>query len=72
MMNAPLSFRLTPLQEKAVEMLASGCTVRYTALALGVKAVTVSGWMKRNEGFKAKLSSRRQELIAPSIGDRAS
>jgi hypothetical protein len=72
MMNARIALRLTPNQEKAIEMLASGCTVRYTALALGLKASTVSGWMKRDKHFKKRLDLRRKELVTPARDERAS
>ena len=53
-------------------MLASGCTVRYTALVLGLKASTVSGWMKRDKHFKKGLALRRKELATPACDERAS
>jgi len=72
MKNSRLAFRLTPHQEKAIEMLASGCSVRYTALVLGLSVSTVSLWVKQDNNFKAKLASRRQELAVPSIDEQAS
>ena len=72
MIKNRLAFRLTPDQEKAVEMLASGCTIKYTALVLGLKSSTVSGWVKQDKHFKAKIASRRQESAVPVIDEQAS
>jgi hypothetical protein len=58
--------------EKAVEMLASGCTVRYTALVLGLKTSTVAGWVRKDDDFKAKLAARRQQLVVPAFDEQAS
>jgi hypothetical protein len=65
------AFTLTCYQKKAIELLASGCTVRYTALVLGLKASTVSGWVKQDDPFRAKLAAREQELLIPIFDDRA-
>jgi len=42
-------------QEAAVKMLTSGCSVRYTALVIGVKQATVSAWIARDTAFKSRL-----------------
>src|SRR5713226_3345730 len=55
---------LTPQQETAVDLLASGKTVTDTAKALEVTRQTVSEWLHRHPGFQAALNSRRQELWA--------
>jgi len=66
MNNTGHACELTFQQENAIELLASGCTVRYTALVLGLRASTVSGWMKRDILFKKRLASRQHELVIVS------
>ena len=53
---------LTPQQETAVDLLASGKTVTDTAMAVEVTRQTVSEWLNHHPGFQAALNSRRQEL----------
>ena len=53
---------LTPQQETAVNLLASGMTVTDTAAAVEVTRQTVSEWLNHHPGFQAALNSRRQEL----------
>ena len=53
---------LTPQQETAVDLLASGKTVTDTAMAVEVTRQTVSEWLHHHPGFQAALNSRRQEL----------
>ena len=55
---------LTPQQETAVDLLASGKTVTDTAAAVEVTRQTVSEWLNHHPGFQAALNSRRQELWA--------
>lgn len=55
---------LTPQQETAVDLLASGKTVTDTAQAIEVTRQTVSEWLNHHPGFQAALNSRRQELWA--------
>lgn len=53
---------LTPQQETAVALLASGKMVTDTAQAIEVTRQTVSEWLNHHPGFQAALNSRRQEL----------
>jgi hypothetical protein len=53
---------LTPQQETAVDLLASGKTVTDTATAVEVTRQTVSEWLNHHPGFQATLNNRRQEL----------
>ena len=53
---------LTPQQETAVNLLASGKTVTDTAQAIEVTRQTVSEWLNHHPGFQAALNRRRQEL----------
>ena len=55
---------LTPQQETAVDLLASGKTVTDTAAAVEVTRQTVSEWLNHHPGFQAALNRRRQELWA--------
>ena len=55
---------LTPQQETAVDLLASGKTVTDTAAAVEVTRQTVSEWLNHHAGFQAALNRRRQELWA--------
>ena len=59
-----LDWTLTPQQETAVDLLASGKTVTDTATAIEVTRQTVSEWLNHHPGFQAALNSRRQELWA--------
>jgi hypothetical protein len=53
---------LTPQQETAVDLLASGETVTDTAQAIEVTRQTVSEWLNHHPGFEAALNGRRREL----------
>src|SRR5215813_1469140 len=53
---------LSPQQETAVDLLASGKTVTATAEALEVTRQTVSEWLQHHPGFQAALNRRKQEL----------
>src|SRR5215510_10659416 len=53
---------LSPQQETAVDLLASGKTVTDTAEAIEVAWPTVSEWLNHHPGFEAALNRRRQEL----------
>lgn len=55
---------LTPQQETAVDLLATGKTITDTAAAVEVSRQTVSEWLNHHCGFQAALNSRRQELWA--------
>ena len=58
----PPDWTLTPQQETAVDLLASGKTVTDAAAAVEVTRQTVSEWLNHHPGFQAALNSRRQEL----------
>jgi hypothetical protein len=53
---------VTPQQELAVDLLASGKTVTETAATIGTSRQTVSEWLNRSAAFRASLNERRQEL----------
>ncbi len=57
---------LSPKQELAVDLLATGATVTATAETSGVTRQTVSEWLNAHSGFRAALNRRRQELWAES------
>jgi DNA-binding NarL/FixJ family response regulator len=57
-----LDWPLTPQQETAVDLLASGKMVTDTAMAIAVTRQTVSEWRHHHPGFQAALNSRRQEF----------
>jgi hypothetical protein len=57
-----VDWTLSPQQETAVDLLASGKTVTDTAAAIEVTRQTVSEWLNHHPGFQAALNSRRQEL----------
>ena len=58
---------LTPQQETAVDLLASGKTVTDTAAAIEVTRQTVSEWLNHHPGFQAALNRRRQELWSDMV-----
>lgn len=57
---------LSPQQQTAVDLLATGRTVTEAAEAVGVARQTVSEWLNQHRGFQAELNRRRQELWAAS------
>jgi len=46
---------LSPCQKAAIKMLASGCTVRYTALVLRIDPTAISDWILHDTNFKSHL-----------------
>ena len=58
--NTPLSTR----QRDAIRLLASGCTVRYTALALKLKAGEIGKWMKQDTQFQSELAAQVEQQRA--------
>lgn len=50
-------------QVNAIALLASGCSVRYTALVVGVKPSAVSRWMTRDSVFKARLAASKNVCL---------
>ena len=57
-----VDWTLSPQQDTAVSLLASGKTITDTATAIDVTRQTVSEWLNHHPGFQAALHSRRQEL----------
>jgi hypothetical protein len=53
---------LTPQQELAVDLLATGKTISEAANSIGVSRQTVSEWRNQDPVFEAALNERRQEL----------
>ncbi|HEX5734500.1 MAG TPA: hypothetical protein VF131_16815 [Blastocatellia bacterium] len=47
-------------------MLTSGCSIRYTALVLGLKEAAISGWIARDTAFKSKLKETETESSNPA------
>jgi len=60
--DCPPDWTLSPQQETAADLLASGKTVTDTAQAIDVTRQTVSEWLNHHPGFEAALNRRRQEL----------
>jgi predicted transcriptional regulator len=58
---------LSPEQEAAIKMLTSGCSVRYTALILGLKQATISAWIARDPAFQ----SRQKETESCNTADES-
>ena len=54
-LNKLYQIELSPEQDAAIKMLASGCSVRYTALVLGLKDSMISAWIARDPAFKSRL-----------------
>jgi hypothetical protein len=55
-------YDLTPQQQTAVDLLATGNNITDVAAKVNVTRQTISEWVNRNPGFQAALNSRRQEL----------
>ena len=53
---------LSPQQEAAVDLLATGRNLTDVGRRVGVTRQTVSEWANRNPAFQAALKTRRQEL----------
>jgi hypothetical protein len=58
------TWALSPQQERAVDLLASGKTVTDVAKVIEITRQTVSTWLNHHPGFQAALNNRRQELWA--------
>jgi hypothetical protein len=56
------TYKLTPQQAAAVDVLATGATVTDAAETVKVARQTVSGWLHHDASFQASLNARRQEL----------
>ena len=54
--------QLTPQQELALDLLATGKTVTQVAEALGVSRQTVSKWLNQDCEFQQALEDRQREL----------
>jgi len=54
---------LTAQQLEAVNLLASDCTPRFTALALKIPYSTINRWLKHNKPFQAELTAQQQALF---------
>ena len=61
---------LSPRQELAVDLLATGASVTAAAEACGASRQTLSQWLNGHPGFRAALNRRRQELWT-EVADRA-
>jgi hypothetical protein len=55
---------LSAEQRDAIRLLASGCTVRYTALALKLTAGTIRKWMKQDRLFQSELAAQTEKQQA--------
>jgi hypothetical protein len=54
-MNNASQTNLSPEQEAAVKMLAAGCSIKYTALVLGIKEKEIAAWIARDPAFQLRL-----------------
>lgn len=62
-MNKNIKKMLSVEQVNAIALLASGCSVRYTALVVGVKPSAVSRWMTRDSVFKTRLAASKNACL---------
>jgi hypothetical protein len=53
---------LTTAQQRALDLLAAGATVKEAAEGAGVSRQTCSAWLNHNPWFQAGLAQRREEL----------
>jgi hypothetical protein len=70
---------LRPEQEEAIKMLTAGCSLRYTALVLGINQATVAAWIARDSVFQARLKEpastdpaeelEEAEKLSDSVGE---
>ena len=53
---------LTTAQQRALDLLATGATVKEAAEGAGVSRQTCSAWLNHNPWFQAELAQRREDL----------
>ncbi len=58
---SPAQPQLCQQQLDAIKLIASGCTVRFAALALKIKLSTINKWMSKDELFKTALAERLED-----------
>jgi hypothetical protein len=68
-MNKKIKKMLSVEQVNAIALLASGCTVRYTALVLGVKPSAVSRWMTRDSVFINRLAASKNACLVHKMNE---
>ncbi len=59
--------KLSPKQNQAIGLIASGASITSVAEALTVSRKTVSGWVNGNADFQEALRSCQQEMFAEAI-----
>jgi hypothetical protein len=69
-MNKNIAKMLSVEQVNAIAMLASGCSVRYTALVIGVKPSAVSRWMTHDSVFINRLAASKQARLVQRMHQR--
>ncbi len=62
MTTKPDTYKLTPQQAAAVDVLVAGATVTDAAETVKVSRQTVSEWLHHNAAFQAALHARQREL----------
>jgi hypothetical protein len=60
--DASKKWVLSPQQETALDLLATGQSITATAEAIDVARQTVSEWLNHHCGFQAALNQRRQDV----------
>ena len=63
--------RLTPDQQLAVNLLATGMNIKETARVIEKSASVVSAWVNHNEAFKAALAVLKKDLSVNRPAKRA-
>jgi hypothetical protein len=70
MSNKKTLSQISPLsaeQRDAIRLLASGCTIRYAALALKLTAGTIRKWMKQDAQFQSELAAQTEKQQVPQL-----
>ena len=62
--NLPTGQSLSATQNDAIRLLASGCTAKYTALALKVSYTTIRKWVKQDARFQTELAAQLEKQRA--------
>jgi hypothetical protein len=62
-----LKWTLTPQQDAAINLIATGTTPKDAALVLGIPYSTLRRWASCNETFKVKLDEAKQQTTINGI-----
>ncbi len=59
--------KISPIQQKAIALLAEGSNLTDTAKQLEISRKTLSGWLNGNEDFQAALKDAQAEIFSEQV-----